>query len=151
MWIGAPCSRCAWSAAVCARVNVDFARFLRAILRPSTTDHIGTPQVAAMLQPHVQPDNPDDKVAWGLGWGLEDTDDAPAFWHWGDNPGFKSLIVAYPATQASIVIMTNGDAGLGLCAHLVCIIIGGDHPAFDWLATTFYDTSMLASMSHGLA
>ncbi len=126
----------------------DVARFLCALLSPSTAAHLGAPQLAAMLQPHVQLDN---RVAWGLGWGLEDTDDGLAFWHWGDNPGFKSLVVAYPATQAGIVIMTNSDAGLGLCAHLVRAISGGDHPAFDWLATTFYDTSTRGALSHGSA
>ncbi len=117
----------------------DYARFLCAMLNPSdAAGHLGALRVAGMLWPHA---HPSDAVAWGLGWGLEDTDQGPAFWHWGDNPGYKSLTVTYVARRTGIVIMTNGDAGLGLCAHLVRAIIGGDHPAFAWLATTFYSVS----------
>lgn len=122
----------------------DYARFLCAMLSPATAaGYLGTPWAAEMLRPQV---HMSDAVAWGLGWGLEDTDHGPAFWHWGDNPGYKSLAMAFPATRAGIIIMTNGDAGLGLCAHLAHSIIGGDHPAFEWLATTFYDAPTLADI-----
>jgi len=122
----------------------DYARFLCAMLSPSQAPgHLDAPWVATMLRPQA---HPSDAVAWGLGWGLEDTNHGPAFWHWGDNPGYKNLTVTFVARRTGIIVMTNGDAGLGLCAHLVRAIIGGDHPAFEWLATTFYDAPALTAI-----
>jgi len=124
----------------------DYARFLCTMLTPATGP--GTLALAGMLQPQV---HVDAGVAWGLGWGLEDTDRERTFWHWGDNPGYKNLTVASSARRTGIIIMMNGDAGLGLAAYLARAIIGGDHPAFDWLATTFYDVPTLAAISYGSA
>lgn len=122
----------------------DYARFLCAMLSPSSAaGHLDEAPLAAMLRPHAYLS---DTVAWGLGWGVEDTGDGLAFWHWGDNPGYKSLTVTCAATRTGVIIMTNGDAGLGLGAHLVRALIGGDHPAFAWLATAFYNTSTLAAI-----
>jgi hypothetical protein len=56
------------------------------------------------------------------------------------------MALAEPATGTGIVVMTNGDSGLGVCEHLIRTIIGGDHPAFDWLAATFYDVPTLAEI-----
>jgi CubicO group peptidase (beta-lactamase class C family) len=44
-----------------------------------------------MLQPQVRID---ENVAWGLGWGLQVSGQGKAFWHWGDNPGYKSFALA---------------------------------------------------------
>jgi len=122
----------------------DYARFLCAMLISATgTGHAGAPRLIDMLQPQISLTT---AVAWGLGWGLEETTQGLAFWHWGDNPGYKSLTVTSAVSRTGIMIMTNGDAGLGLCASLVRAIIGGDHPAFDWLATTFYDAPTLAAL-----
>jgi len=106
-------------------------------------DRRGAQVLADMLQPQVHLSN---ALAWSLGWGLEDTDSGPTFWHWGDNPGYKSIALAVPARGAGIIIMTNADGGLGLCDRLIRTIIGGDHPAFEWLATTFYGVPTLASI-----
>ncbi len=122
----------------------DFARFLCAMLvPPKGLDRLGAQVLADMLQPQVYLGN---ALAWSLGWGLEDTDSGAAFWHWGDNPGYKSIALAVPTRGAGIIIMTNADGGLGLCDHLIRTIIGGDHPAFEWLATTFYGVPTLAAI-----
>lgn len=122
----------------------DFARFLCAMLVPTKgLDRRGAQGLADMLQPQVKLSN---ALAWGLGWGLEDTDSGAVFWHWGDNPGYKSIALAVPTKGTGIIIMTNGDGGLGLCDHLIRTIIGGDHPAFAWLATTFYGFPTLAAI-----
>ncbi len=122
----------------------DFARFLCAMLespRLPNLPSIETPY--AMLQPQIRLG---DALAWGLGWGLEDTDLGPAFWHWGDNPGYKSIALALPALGTGIVVMTNGDNGLSLCDYLVRTIAGDGHPAFRWLAETFYGVPTLAAI-----
>ena len=115
----------------------DYARFLCALLAPGGgPGRLRVESLNEMLLPQV---HPDPAVAWGLGWGLEYTAAGTACWHWGDNPGYKSLAFVVPARQEAVVIMTNGDGGLGLCEHLVGLTIGGDHPTLAWLARTFYD------------
>jgi hypothetical protein len=49
-----------------------------------------------MLRPQVTVGT---HVAWGLGWGLEDSGDGGAFWQWGDNPGYKSFTMAPPCSE----------------------------------------------------
>jgi CubicO group peptidase (beta-lactamase class C family) len=90
----------------------------------------------AMLEPQVRVN---DNVAWGLGWGLEGKGAGRAFWHWGDNPGYKSFALALRDTRAGVVVMTNGDAGRPLCAWIVQHALGADHPALGWLDRLYQD------------
>ncbi|MBV9279596.1 MAG: hypothetical protein JOZ41_05905, partial [Chloroflexi bacterium] len=64
--------------------------------------------------------------------------------HWGDNPGFKSFVLAYPQARTGIVVMANGDNGPTLWEPIVRAALGGDHPAFAWLAD-FYGMPALSS------
>jgi CubicO group peptidase (beta-lactamase class C family) len=84
-----------------------------------------------MLQAHTQLE---PEVAWGLGWGLQQTEDGRAFWHAGYNPGFKNFTLAYPETQMGIVIMTNSDSGAALWEPLLHASLGGEYPLFAWRA-----------------
>lgn len=119
----------------------DLACFLCALLAPIGEPGQLRPVVAEMLQPQVRLDH---GVSWSLGWGLEATRDGDAFWHWGDNPGFKSFVLAFPLARMGVVIMTNGDNGLALWEPIVRLAMGGDHPAFAWLAH-FYGMATLAT------
>jgi len=83
-----------------------------------------------MLQPQVRVN---ENVAWGLGWGLQASDQGRAFWHWGDNPGYKSFALALRDSRKGVVVMTNGDGGRPLCAWIVQCLLGADHPALGWL------------------
>lgn len=106
----------------------DYAHFLCAMLQPDTID--GTLPLAwieEMLRPQIQLE---PGIAWGLGWGLQQTEDEWAFWHSGDNPGFKNFTLVYPETQMGIVIMTNGDGGANLWEPLLRISLGGEYPLF---------------------
>jgi CubicO group peptidase (beta-lactamase class C family) len=92
----------------------DYARFLCALLDTRTgPGRLRAESMAEVLRPQVIMG---PRVAWGLGWGLEESGDRGAFWHWGDNPGYKSLTVAAPAQRTGTVIMTNGDGGFRDCA-----------------------------------
>ncbi len=87
-----------------------------------------------MLAPQVRVN---DRVSWALGWGLEASGEGRAFWHWGDNPGYKSFAIGLLDAGTGAVVMTNADGGRPLCAWLVQRLLGTDHPALDWLARRY--------------
>lgn len=121
----------------------DLARFLQALLTPEDEPwRLSARGVAEMLRPHVQLT---PAVAWGLGWGLESTDRGRAFWHWGDNPGYTSFLMGSLDPGMGVVIMTNGDNGKALWRPIIDLVLGGDHPAFSWLAT-FYGVPVLEAI-----
>ncbi len=108
----------------------DYARFLCAMLRPNTTaSALPLVWIEEMLRPQIQLE---PRIAWGLGWGLQQTEDGWAFWHSGDNPGFKNFVLVYPEIQMGIVIMTNGDGGASLWEPLLHASLGGEYPLFIW-------------------
>jgi CubicO group peptidase (beta-lactamase class C family) len=105
---------------------IDFARFMSALLvRLDASATLGE-----MMQPQV---SVDDRVDWGLGWGLELHRARRACWQWGDNSGYKSFAIAELGSGAGTVIMTNGDGGRMLYTEVVRALLGPDQPALDWL------------------
>ena len=107
---------------------VDYAKFVIAIMNdtgllPETTRQMLSPQIK--VNSAVS-----DSVFWGLGWGIEQTNDGPAFWHWGDNGDFKCFIVAFKEAKIGVVFLTNGANGLGIVEDIVLHAVGGNHPAF---------------------
>ena len=106
----------------------DLARFIAGV--------IAAP--GRMLEPQVRVN---DRVSWALGWGLETSSEGRAFWHWGDNPGFKSFAIGLPDTGAGAVVMTNADGGRPLCAWVIERLLGTDHPALEWLARRYQSVS----------
>jgi len=104
----------------------DIGTFIAALLRGAST---------AMLVPQVLVN---DHVSWSLGWGLETSrGTGHAFWHWGDNPGYKSFAIGLLDAGTGAVVMTNADGGRPLCAWVVQRLLGTDHPALDWLARRY--------------
>jgi hypothetical protein len=91
-----------------------------------------------MLTPQVRVN---ERVSWALGWGLEVSGEGRAFWHWGDNAGFKSFAIGLPDAGSGAVVMTNADGGRPLCAWVVERLLGTDHPALEWLARRYQVSS----------
>ncbi|HEX7177101.1 MAG TPA: serine hydrolase [Pyrinomonadaceae bacterium] len=79
-------------------------------------------------------------VSWGLGWGLQTTDDGVAVWHWGDNGNTKAFVVAYPEQKTGVVFFTNSANGLSIARELVGETIGGRQPALDWINYESYNS-----------
>ncbi len=50
-------------------------------------------------------------MAWGLGIGLELTENGPFVWQWGANPFFFNWLVGNPRTQEGLVCFTNSEPG----------------------------------------
>lgn len=71
-------------------------------------------------------------VLWGLGWGIQQTADAHAIWHWGNNPGFRALALADLRSQSAVVVLTASDSGMPQAKRIVSRFLPGHHPAFDF-------------------
>jgi CubicO group peptidase (beta-lactamase class C family) len=97
----------------------DYARFLSTALK---SRDIAKQQVGI-----------NEFLGWGLGWALERTAGHTYVWQWGDNPGFKNIVIAEPATGSAVFVFTNGDAGARVYDRVVTHATGHDHPALFWL------------------
>ena len=129
----------------------DYARFLIAAL-----DGTGLTKnsYAEMLRPQIQVDEAcsncvtakptgrlSKEIAWGLGWGLQETGDGVSVWHWGDNgAGFQCYALGYPRERLGMVVFTNSLGGHGIIPDIVAAAIGGRQPAFAWIDYERYDS-----------
>jgi len=130
----------------------DYARFLAAALDGSG---LQARTAAEMIRPQVHVDEgcqncitakPTGRLSrelgWGLGWGLEETEDGISLWHWGDNggSGFHCFVAGYPRKRLGVVVFTNGLGGQGIFPEIVTAAIGGRHPAFAWIDYERYNS-----------
>ena len=95
--------------------------YLRFLVHALTHHHF-------MFEPQVRID---DELAWGLGWGIEDTDAGRAIWQWGNDPGYKNFVIGRPTDGQGVVVFTNGDRGALVYRHLVRQLLPGPHPALE--------------------
>ncbi len=78
----------------------------------------------------------DDELAWGLGWGIEDTQGGRAIWQWGNNPGYKNFVIGRPADGQGVVVLTNSDHGALVYRDAVRRLFPGPHPSLETLHRT---------------
>lgn len=84
----------------------------------------------------------DDELAWGLGWGIEESDGDRAIWQWGNDPGYKNFVIGRPADGLGVVVLTNGDRGALVYRDLVRRLLPWPHPSLEtrhrprWLLAT---------------
>ena len=90
----------------------DYARFLLHLLQDKET----VDMIRSVSNPARGP------VSWGLGWGRYQN----LLWHWGDNGGFKSLVLIDPETGDGFLMHTNGYNGLEVCFETAACITGLD-------------------------
>jgi len=90
--------------------------------------------VATMLTPQTQVGRW-AALSWGLGWGLQRVDEDVAFWHWGSQNGYTAYAVGCPVQRRGLVILTNSEEGLPVCAEVTRVALKHTawHPAFGWL------------------
>lgn len=113
----------------------DYARFVLAWLND--------PALQAMASESPVAVDPRLQLAWGLGWGLETSDQGLGFWQWGNNPGYRSFVLALPASGDGLVLLTNSDAGLSLIGPLVRSALPGEHPV---LASSFLSAGVFITL-----
>ena len=107
-----------------------YARFLVGLLASEKTMALTLGHPVALPSPwgaFLQP----KRLGWGLGWGVEVRDAPVAIWHWGNNPGFRSLVMADLQSRDAIVVLTASDQGMAVAKRLVNAEIPGEHPALE--------------------
>ena len=127
----------------------DYGKFMCVVMRPSLDNpsHLTPATTKEMLTSQIQVNDSapwdedwpkpqirtNDRVGWGLGWGIQCTSAGDAIWHWGDNGNYRAFVVGYPQEKDGIVILTNGRKGQVVINHVLRNIIGGEYPGLDWL------------------
>ena len=97
----------------------DLARFLAAAMQ---SPEMRTPQVWIS-----------ERLAWGLGIGIQRSPSGDFLWQWGQNPGFESLMLGDPGARIGVVVLTNGGpplAGLGLAREIAQLALGGEQGGY---------------------
>lgn len=113
------------SAASSLHTNVrDYGRFLSAMLAELLSG--GESRAARMVEAQVEVDDALD-LSWGLGWAVAQEESDTVFFHWGSNPGYKSLAMGSLQHELGMVVLTNGDNGLEIATALVPIVFGRDY------------------------
>jgi CubicO group peptidase (beta-lactamase class C family) len=75
----------------------------------------------------------DPQIAWTLGWGMDISLGAPAWFHWGDGPGVKNIAWWQPSTNTALAIFTNGDHGDSAYRVLLRRLLDADPLAPEWV------------------
>jgi hypothetical protein len=109
----------------------------REVLAEGTYEDMWSPQVTldatCMVCTGQEMRHPSAALAWGLGWGLETAAADTTIWHWGDNHDMHAFVLAVPARQQALVVMTNGENGMTLIPQLSAQVLGRTHSAYEWL------------------
>lgn len=107
----------------------DYGLFLHRVARidgepPDSWTRMTTPVVSVRK---------DSMLMWGIGWALaREPDGGMIVFHWGSNPGFKSLALVDRSRRRAMVIFTNGDNGLELAGQIVRILDHRAHPFLEF-------------------
>lgn len=100
----------------------DYGKFLVAVLGDAKLLEQTTASPATV--------DPSLGISWGLGWGVERTQDDLYIWHWGNNPGYRAFVIASPRTGNGFVMLTNSDNGLELAEPITNTLLPAEHKLF---------------------
>ncbi|SCB39065.1 serine hydrolase domain-containing protein [Rhizobium hainanense] len=108
----------------------DYARFLESLLNDET---MLSSTVANLVTLPTSWESfwQSTSLAWGLGWGVETRNKPVSLFHWGSNPGFRSLVLADLQSRDAIIVLTSSEKGMRAAKTLVKTEIHGEHPALD--------------------
>jgi CubicO group peptidase (beta-lactamase class C family) len=99
----------------------DYAAFMAAVLHDQTL-------VSRIVDGAVPVSRPLG-LAWGLGWGVEQTPRGRNLWAWGNNPGYRALAMASVDARRGLVVLTNSENGMPVAKSLVQAALPGEHGA----------------------
>jgi CubicO group peptidase (beta-lactamase class C family) len=115
----------------------DYARFLRELM---TGARLGPRWLTEMLRPQVLVIPGDSTLAWSLGFGVDRTGAAPAYYQWGSNLGVQNLVVFHPAQRVGVVYFANSEHGLQVKDDVVALTVGGRYSTDKFLTYDQYNS-----------
>jgi len=83
----------------------DMATFL---IELSDPEYFSAEMATRMRTPQIKLS---DHLSWGLGPGIQHSQQGIALWQWGQNIDFQSVIIIYPELEFGVVVLTNSDSG----------------------------------------
>lgn len=102
----------------------DYASFLQLNLRGLQGHDTNLLKAATIKHLHTSPVSPPDK--YGLGWGLQDFDGAPASVHVGSAGAFYAITIIQPTRDLGVAVFTNagGDRAIAATREAAKSLIG---------------------------
>lgn len=102
----------------------DYARFLKAVLQgvgleAATREAMLSPESSLAAASWGDDEEAKAQLSWGLGWGLQPTEDGRAFWHWGDNGDAKAFTMVEIESGRGFVYFANSNDGLSIAGAVV--------------------------------
>jgi CubicO group peptidase (beta-lactamase class C family) len=79
------------------------AAFLIELANPQ---HLSADLAAELQKPQVRLA---ENLAWGLGPGIQTSQEGDALWQWGQHMDFQSVMIIYPQHGLGVVVLTNND------------------------------------------
>lgn len=126
---GIPMASQANAAAGLLTTAPDYAKFLIALVNG---DGLKEDTYSDLIESHSRPlGEANEGITWGLGIGLQHTEDGQAFWHWGDNHFAKAFAIAFKEQKIGVVYFANSFYGLSIVDDIVHSAIGGEHPVLN--------------------
>jgi hypothetical protein len=109
----------------------DYAAFVTRITAPHRDNFDLRPETrASMMQPYSHVNS---ALSWGLGWGIEQDGRARYLWQWGDNGGWKNIVIVHPESHSGLFVFTNGDHAMRVVERIAKAATGHDHALFLWV------------------
>lgn len=120
------------AAASLQTTSEDYAKFLLALY---AGERISGENQKLLFTPvkTTQPKEDDPKVYWGMGVGLQMTEDGPQIFQWGDNYTFKGFFTLNVSTGNGLVYLSNSENGLSPLLEITSLFLDDPQPAADWL------------------
>lgn len=109
----------------------DYASFLARITAPRGDGFDLKPETRASISKPFSRVN--SALSWGLGWGIEEDGVYRYLWQWGDNGGWKNVVIVHPESRSGLFVFTNGANGMRVVERVARAATGQDHPLFLWV------------------
>lgn len=78
------------------------------------------------------------KISWGLGWALQETNQGTIAFHWGDMGDMKAFVAINLKDKSAIVYFANSHNGLSIAHEMISPIVGDDlTPGLNYLFKKF--------------